>query len=93
MSDLREVQDDLLKEWICYRGESILSGLNSEDKKHAVQYEEIAEKILRNVSEPNKQFVEMQLKLLNKNFMDYFDYWCEKYYRYGFADSIEMFKI
>ena len=28
----------------------------------------------------------------DKNYMDYFDYWCEKYYRNGFVDSIELLK-
>ena len=33
-----------------------------------------------------------QLDLHDKNYMNYLDYWCEKYYRNGFVDSIELLK-
>jgi hypothetical protein len=93
MKNLREVKDDLLKEWIAYREETILTNLNKEDKKHVIQYDEISEKILKNISSQNMQYVKKQLELLDKNYMDYFDYWCEKYYRNGFADGIEIFYL
>jgi hypothetical protein len=93
MKNLREVKDDLLKEWIAYREETILTNLNKEDKKHVIQYDEISEKILKNISSQNMQYVKKQLELLDKNYMDYFDYWCEKYYRNGFVDSIELLKM
>jgi hypothetical protein len=34
--------------------------------------------------------VQKQLSFLDENFMDYIDYWNEKYYRNGFCDSIEL---
>ena len=34
MNNLREVKDDLLKEWIKYREETIFAIMNEEDKKH-----------------------------------------------------------
>jgi hypothetical protein len=93
MNDLRNVKDDLLKEWITYREETILTTLNEEDKKHVIQYDDITERILKNVPIQNKKYVMSQLDLLDRNYMDYFDYWCEKYYRNGFADSIELLKM
>ncbi len=93
MNNLREVKNDLLKDWIDYRAETIFTILNVEDKKHVIQYDEITEKILKNIPIQNKKYVMKQLDLLDKNYMDYFDYWCEKYYRNGFVDSIELFKI
>ena len=66
---------------------------NAEDKKHYIQYDEITERILKNIPIQNKKYVMIQLDLLDKNYMDYFDYWCEKYYRNGFVDSIELLKI
>lgn len=55
MKNLREVKDDLLKEWIEFREETILTILNKEDKKHVIKYDEISEKILKNVSSQNIQ--------------------------------------
>ena len=93
MNNLREVKNDLLKDWINYRAEKIFTTLNAEDKKHCIQYDEITERILKNIPIQNKKYVMKQLDLLDKNYMDYFDYWCEKYYRKGFVDSIELLKI
>ena len=93
MNNLREVKNDLLKEWIDYRAETIFTILNDEDKKHIIQYDEITERILKNVPMKSKKYVMKQLEVLNKNYMDYFDYWCEKYYRNGFADGIELLEI
>lgn len=92
MNNLREVKDDLLKDWIDYRAETMFATLNAEDKKHIIQYDEITERILKNIPIQNKKYVMKQLDLLDKNYMDYFDYWCEKYYRNGFVDSIELLK-
>ena len=47
MNNLREVKDDLLKEWIEYREETIFAIMNEEDKKHEIRYDEITEKILK----------------------------------------------
>lgn len=92
MNNLREVKNDLLKDWIDYRAETIFTILNAKDKKHCIQYDEITERILKNIPIQNKKYVMKQLDLLDKNYMDYFDYWCEKYYRNGFVDSIELLK-
>ena len=93
MNNLREVKEDLLKDWITYREETILAISNEEDKKHVIRYDDITERILKNVPIERKKYVMSQLDLLDKNYMDYFDYWCEKYYRNGFSDSIELLKI
>ena len=92
MNNLREVKNDLLKDWIDYRAETIFKTLNTEDKKYCMQYDEITEKILKNIPIQNKKYVMKQLDLLDKNYMDYLDYCCEKYYRNGFVDSIELLK-
>ena len=92
MNNLREVKNDLLKDWIDYRAETIFAILSVEHKKHCIQYDEITERILKNIPIENKKYVMKQLDLLDKNYMDYLDYWCEKYYRNGFVDSIELLK-
>ncbi len=40
MNNLREVKDDILKDWIEFREET-LSSMSEEDKKHFIYYEEI----------------------------------------------------
>ena len=90
MNNLREVKDDLLKEWIEFREEIAFCDLSPQDKKYCICFDEISEKILKNVPEQNKKFVQ---KRLDKNFMDYLYYWNEKYYRNEFADVIELLEI
>ena len=93
MKNLREVKDDLLKEWIEFREETAFCEMTPQDKKYCIYFDEIAEKILKNVPEQNKKYVQNQLDQLDKNFMDYLYYWNEKYYRNGFADIIELFYL
>lgn len=78
MSSLKEINDDILKDWLDFR-----ENTSTENKKHFICFEEISEKILRNVPEQNKKYVEKKLSFLYENFMDYIDYWNEKYYRNG----------
>ena len=89
-NNLREVNDDLMKEWFQFREESKFCYLTEEDKKHFIHFEKISKNILNNIPEKNRQFVKKQLDQLDKNFMDYLYYWNEKYYRNGFADVIEL---
>lgn len=90
MKNLREVNDDILKEWLLFREEEISSLSCDDDKKHWIYFDEIAENILRNVPEQNKKYVKKQLDLLDENFMDYIFYWNEKYYRNGFVDGVQI---
>ena len=90
MSNLREVNDDILKDWLNFREDTIASLTCAEDKKHFICFEEISEKILRNVPAQNKKYVQKQLDQLDKNFMVYIDYWNEKYYRSGFCDGGQL---
>ena len=93
MKNLREVKDDLLKEWIEFREETAFCQMTPQDKKYCIYFDEIAEKILKNVPEQNKKYVQKQLDELDKNFMNYLYYWNEKYYRNGFTDVIELLGI
>ena len=90
MKNLREVNDDILKDWFIYRDEDISALKSVEDKKHWIYFDEIAEKILNNVPKQNKKYVQKQLEQLDKNFMDYLCYWNEKYYRNGFVDGSQL---
>ena len=93
MKNLREVKDDLLKEWLDFREETVFCEMTPQDKRYCINFDEISEKILKNVPEQNKKYVQKQLEQLDRNFLDYLNYWNEKYYRNGFADVIELFEI
>lgn len=90
MNNFREVNDDILKEWLSFREETISGRLTKGDKKHYIYFDEIAENILRNVPKQNQKYVKNQLDRLDKNFMDYLFYWNEKYYRNGFVDGSQL---
>ena len=90
MNNFREVNDDILREWLSYREETELGYLTNEDKKHNINFDEIIENVLKNVPKQNKKYVKKQLDILDKNFMDYICYWNEKYYRNGFVDGSQL---
>lgn len=90
MGSYRKVGDDILKDWLDFREEKLDSLTCKEDKKHFIYFEEIAENILRNVPECNKKYVRQQLHKLDDDFLDYCDYWNEKYYRNGFCDGVQI---
>ena len=91
MEIFRKVNDDdVMRSWIRFREDELLCCLDEEDKKHTIHFEEICKRVLKNVDSKNKKYVEKQLELLDKNFMDYFEYWNEKYYRCGFYDGFQL---
>ena len=90
MNNFRNVNDDILKEWLNFRDERYLAFINDEDRKHTVKFDDFSEKILNNIPKQNRKFVEKQLNLLNSSFLDYIVYWNEKYYRNGFCDGVEL---
>lgn len=90
MNNFREVNDDILKDWLDFREDDLCSLTCDEDRKHFVYFDEISEKILNSIPKQNRKFVEKQLELLNSSFLDYIVYWNEKYYRNGFCDGIEL---
>lgn len=84
MNNFREVNDDILKDWLDFREDDLCSLICDEDRKHFVYFDEIS------VPKQNRKFVEKQLELLNSSFLDYIVYWNEKYYRNGFCDGVEL---
>ena len=90
MSNLREVKDDLLKDWLLFREDEIASLSCDEDKKHWVYFDEISKKILNSIPKQNRDFIQKQLNILDDNFMDYIGYWNEKYYRNGVVDGVQL---
>lgn len=71
MNNLREVNDDILKDWLLFREDEISSLTCDEDRKHWVYFDEISERILKNVPKQNRNYIQKQLNLLDDNFMDY----------------------
>ena len=90
MNNFRNVNDDILKEWLNFREETDLAFINDAYRKHTVKFDDFSEKILNSIPKQNRKFVEKQLNLLNSSFLDYIVYWNEKYYRNGFCDGVEL---
>ena len=90
MSSLREVNDDILKDWLLFREDELSSLTCDEDRKHWVYFDEISERILKNIPKQNRNYVQRQLNILDDNFMDYIGYWNEKNYRNGFCDGVQL---
>lgn len=90
MINFREVNDDILKEWLLYREDKISSLTCEEDRKHWFYFDEISDKILNSIPKQNRDLVRKQLNALDDNFWDYLGYWNEKYYRNGFVDGFQL---
>ena len=90
MNNFREINEDILRDWFNFREQEVFCTLTEEDKKHFVYFDEISEKILKNVLAQNRKYVQKQLDLLDNNFTDNLCYWNEKYYRNGFVDGVQL---
>lgn len=91
MSKFKNVNDDILKEWLNFREEEYFSTLtNKDDRNHHLYFEEISDKILNSIPKQNRDFVQKQLAKLDDNVMDYIGYWNEKCFRFGFCDGVEL---
>lgn len=53
-NNLREVNDDLMKEWFQFREETKLCNLTEEDKKHFIHFEKISKSILNSIPEKKR---------------------------------------
>lgn len=90
MKNLREVNDNILKDWFIYRDEDISALKSAEDTKHFIYFEEISKRILNSIPNKNRKYVQKQLEILDRNIFDYSFYWNEKYYRNGFVDGFQL---
>lgn len=91
MNNLREVNDnDILKRWYDCMEDAYLCYMTAEDAKHNLNFDRFSENILKNVSKPNKKYIEKQLDLIYEDFMNYVTYITEKYYRNGFVDGVQL---
>lgn len=90
MCNFREVNNDILKDWLEFREQESFYQSSPQDKKHYIYFEELSTNILKNVPKENKKYVQRQLDKIEHNFIDYLDYWNEKYYRNGFVDGVEI---
>ncbi len=75
MSSLRDVKDDLLKNWLYFRDEDLCSLANAEDRKHMIKFDEFSDIILKSIPKQNRPFVQKQLNKLDDNVIDYIGYW------------------
>ena len=90
MSNLRQVNDDILRDWMIFRDETISPVRTSEDRKHLIYFDSICDSILKSIPKQNRPYVQKQLSKLDDNFMDHLGYLNEKYFRNGFCDAIQL---
>lgn len=90
MSNLRKVNEDILRDWMIFRDETISSVQSSEDRKHLICFDSICDSILKSIPKQNRPYVQKQLNKLDDNFMDHLGYLNEKYFRNGFCDAIQL---
>lgn len=84
MVNFREVNDDILKDWLMFREDTLLCQFSDEDYKHGLNFDKFCERILCNVSKDNRLFVQSQLDKLYDDFMRYLNY------RNGFVDGVQL---
>ena len=81
--------NDLLKQWIIFRDEE-LATLTKEDKKHPLRFEDFENKLLKKLPNEYKKNSEMLLEKMYDDFLDFSNYYNEKYYRAGFGDFLNL---
>ena len=76
MNNLREVKDDILKDWLDFREEDLCSLTCDKDRKHHIYFDEISERILKRVSKNDKKMSAGKIRfvLLNAVGDAYIDY-------------------
>lgn len=89
MSKFKNVNDDILKNWLNFRDECS-SKLTKEDKEHLIEFDKYCDNILKNVASCNKKYVQKQLDKLDENYLYYIGYWNDKYYRADFGDCLNL---
>ncbi len=92
MNNLKEVNNDILKDWLEFREDEIFATNSKKDKEHYLYFDELSFNILMNVSEKNKKYVQKQIDILYDNFINYLEYWNEKYYRNGVVNGVQLIK-
>ena len=81
--------NDLLKQWMVFRDEE-LSILTNEDKKHLLNFEEYEEKLIKSLPYRNREYAKIILTKIYDDFLDFCNYYNDKYYRAGFGDCLNL---
>ena len=74
MNNFREVNYDILKDWLDFSEDYLCSLTCDEDNKHFACFDEISERIWKNVPEQNKKYAQKRLNFLDVDFMNYIFY-------------------
>ena len=81
--------NDLLKDWIVFRDEE-LATITNEDKKHPLNFDIYERKLLKSLPLRNRKYVKKMLQNIYDDFVDFGNYYNEKYYRAGFGDCLNL---
>lgn len=58
MNNFKEVNDDIIKEWLEFREKTAFCNMTPQDKKYCIYFDELA----KNVPKQNKKYVQKQLR-------------------------------
>ncbi len=81
--------NDLLSDWIIFRDEE-LARLTKEDKKHLLHFDELEDKLIKSLPYKNRDFAKKILDKIYDDFLDFYSYYNDKYYRAGFGDCLNL---
>ena len=82
--------DKLLQDWMEFRFEKLESNLTGEDKKHALNYDTVCEKILDVITDKDSDYISDILDNFREELLTHCVYWNEKYYKCGSSDILQL---
>jgi len=62
MYNFREVNNDILKDWLDFREQDVFCKASPQDKEHYIYFEELSANILENVPNENKKICTETIK-------------------------------
>ncbi len=89
MSSLRKINNDILKDWLIFRENSINNSYKDEEK-YNICLDEIYKRILEKIPKKEKEIIKKDFKLIDEEILKFYVYTEEKFYRNGFCDGINL---
>lgn len=84
-----KILNDLLTEWKIFRDEE-LSKLTTEDKKHPLNFNKHVDTLINSLPYKNRAYATKMLDAIYDDFLDFCNYYTDKYYKAGFGDCLNL---
>ena len=79
MNNFREVNDDILRDWLSFREEMVLGTLTKEDRKHYIYFDENMSDYLKSIKDKDLVYILLIETRLNNNGENCLDACAPKY--------------